>query len=1587
MKSTTNRRRNRLAPRMVLAIIALLAVTVGPPTIPEAEAHEPAPTLSCPAGFTGPIGNQCTRTVRTPAPATCTVGYTLSGSTCERVLTHAPICATGFTLTGTTCLSAPACPTGYSGPSGGQCTRTVTVPATPSCNSGGSLETGTGTPLCIERFAATSTCQVGVPLFGSCLQVTSPNPLGHCPTAAWTLNEAGTQCARFVDPVLSCPGDAVVAVGGGCARFHTVSFSCSSGAPSGGMCQQTETIVPTIRSATPRCNAGYTLVSQIVSSVCSRTLSQTPTYQCDSGRLEGTECVVTTQVNAITGCPDSPVNHVNDRGVCVHGDDPSINFPAGTTGSSPFGSPVAAAFSVTPTTTSVGVSGTGCSYAALDLGAGPIAGSYVLTVTSPANVPGSRTCTVTAGSATPVTFTATFRATITIAETGRSVLGTDYTGSFTVSPISITPRTTGTGCSVSTIPGGFVPGAYVLTITSPTAVGERSCTVTAGNATPATVTASFWQITFDSTDRTGTVGTSFTLDFDLRPIGFTPTVSGPGCSTATTAGGFEPGAYVLTVTSPTTAGERECVLSVAGSDSGVTVTVAFGDSDAAISGLLGVGYAVVGATYVDDFSYSGTETLSLLGDNPAGCSLTNRGGGIWRISITSATAQAVSCIFGEPIGDVTEGTGIIFIDRPRVFADTTPAPPYTATTTEPLVLGWWAVGGTAIDVSGVGCMNNVEIESNTYRRSILTHSSSNPGERTCVLTMTTSTGSTVLNIRTTFTGASQDYLRGLAATAEWFNGEPYRDEFEAMPAPTVTGTGCTRTALGGDRYRLIVAALDDGTRRCTVTVGELDPVTVSVAFAARPARITGLNANPARQNIGTTYRDVFNMEPETVTPTVSGHSSCTLVQQSARQWRLEASSAVEAQVECTVSAEGAESVKVEIHFTSGDYLLGIDTAPETQQVGTDYGDPFRTNLNVSVRGAGECSVREDGVEDWTLLIDSPATATEDLTCVVFPTTSTDVQPVTIVVDFEQPETTITVETGARLAALGTDYTTTFRLDPITTSPTVAGTGCSHTFTPGGFEPGAYTLTIDSPTAVGERSCTISADGADDVTVTARFWQATFATPTGQSPVDVSYSALFTIAPTDIIPRSLTDGCIVTRPGSLDGVPTGGNNWKLNVVALTEAGTRSCSITVTGSLGSQTFTVSFYQVSGLDLEATALAGTLYHDEFTVTGNTARTSSAGCTITTLMTISAVRLTEYRLSVFSATAQDVECLVRVGAAEITVTVSFINARFDGLARRAYANIGGEDYRDDFDMVPVDVLVTVAGDGCMLVHRFSMAGAVPGAWTLAVTGPDEPGARECLLSAAGVTVTVVVTFSVEWSWGHAIGRVAGCLSTSETDGDTLDAIQDAADNPDDSDRAVLGRDWWGLIRNLPGIVVTVAGGSLTAVGSAITEALGTWFTWGVTSFGCVLWRFWIPDADGMAGLMLRGHNCDFEIDDDADDAATVINCTQVSLLTWWTPIFASERPPCAGPMVPVGDWLSPLANIEIDGDPNTASGNTVIGAGDLDLLNDRYLSTCDDKLLGQGARLVRGPMSGLLLLMCAALFWIYSRAIPLIIEGSSHP
>ena len=154
----------------------------------------------------------------------------------------------------------------------------------------------------------------------------------------------------------------------------------------------------------------------------------------------------------------------------------------GATGTSNPGTDYIDDFTVTPTTSTVLVSGAGCSLSGT-------AGSYTMTA-SRADA-GTRTCTITAidilsttASAT-ITFISPPAPSISgLDATGTATAGINYNDTFTVTPTSATVSPSGTGCSLS-----GSSGAYTLTVSRPDA-GTRTCTVSADTAS-ATATITF----------------------------------------------------------------------------------------------------------------------------------------------------------------------------------------------------------------------------------------------------------------------------------------------------------------------------------------------------------------------------------------------------------------------------------------------------------------------------------------------------------------------------------------------------------------------------------------------------------------------------------------------------------------------------------------------------------------------------------------------------------------------------------------------------------------------------------------------------------------------------------------------------------------------------------------------------------------------------------------------------------------------------------------------------------------------------------------------------------------------------------------
>ena len=451
-------RTRRLTARMVAAIFVMIAVAVGPPPAP-ADAHEVEPVLECPdgytpdadtglcsqatvtttyvaadegcqAGFTGPSAGQCTRTIATETAAEtfCPTG-TLDGGRC---------------ITGSKAASA-SCPTGYS-----------------------STQLG-GSPTCQQFYSGSQVCASGT--------------LVVDPGTGQSLCLGGSS-----SPTVSCPGGFYTGSGLSCVRYANIAYSCSSGTLSGTRCI-------TSVSASFRCASG-TLGFSGGARVCRSTSTETRAsmFSCTRGTLEGERCRIdspgpTLTADYIQVCPAS---HRLSNGQCVHAAGGTIDgLPA--TGRGVAGTPWANNFTVSGAGSTASVSGTGCSLGTATFGLTSTA--YTLTVTR--TDAGTRTCTVTADNgaanvAVTVTFTAADAGTIDgLRSTGRQQTQSEWRDNFTVSGQGSTASVTGTGCSLTTATFNLANSAYTLVVTRASA-GTRTCVVSADNgAADVTVTVTF----------------------------------------------------------------------------------------------------------------------------------------------------------------------------------------------------------------------------------------------------------------------------------------------------------------------------------------------------------------------------------------------------------------------------------------------------------------------------------------------------------------------------------------------------------------------------------------------------------------------------------------------------------------------------------------------------------------------------------------------------------------------------------------------------------------------------------------------------------------------------------------------------------------------------------------------------------------------------------------------------------------------------------------------------------------------------------------------------------------------------------------
>jgi hypothetical protein len=301
-------------------------------TVIDEEPAEAVRTVSCPAGYSPSLFG-CVRTV--PAERSlrysCPDGYAGNGPTCVKtVIDEEPAeavrtvsCPAGYSPSLFGCVrTVPAerslrywCPKGYRG-NGPTCikTTTVTTGAVPSCPSGYSFVWTVCAKHITRNRLKSYSCPAGKRLatfFGTKVCVGRPNSAPavtySCPSG---FTDVGSSCVKTLTQpaTLVCPAGYGLS-GATCSKTTTtttrsttrVTYSCPSGRLSGTNCVLTASAVTTTEH---RCRAGWSLNG----STCTKTTTSTTrstttiTYSCPSGRLSGTNCIIT--VPPTTAPPD-----------------------------------------------------------------------------------------------------------------------------------------------------------------------------------------------------------------------------------------------------------------------------------------------------------------------------------------------------------------------------------------------------------------------------------------------------------------------------------------------------------------------------------------------------------------------------------------------------------------------------------------------------------------------------------------------------------------------------------------------------------------------------------------------------------------------------------------------------------------------------------------------------------------------------------------------------------------------------------------------------------------------------------------------------------------------------------------------------------------------------------------------------------------------------------------------------------------------------------------------------------------------------------------------------------------------------------
>ena len=617
------------------------------------------------------------------------------------------------------------------------------------------------------------------------------------------------------------------------------------------------------------------------------------------------------------------------------------------------------------------VTGTGCTLATGFRSAGLWSGT--LTVTR--STAGTRTCVLTAGSAT-ATVTVTFTAAAPAAFVGlaRSAFpaGDAYSDPFTVTNANTAPSVTGTGCTVS---GGFRSAglwAGTLTISNPGGDGSRTCALTAGSAT-ATVS-----VLFDpepgpvfvglAATGTGPAGDTYTDPFSITSATSAPSVTGTGC---TVSGGFRAAglwAGTLTVTRAA-AGDRICALTATSphGTANSTVTVTF--TAAALPEF--VGLALTGSATVDD-PYSDSFTVTNTTASPvvtgAGCTIAGgfRSAGLWSgtLTATNVIAGDRTCVVAVSLGGGLPLSATVTVTFTAAAAATAPVFVGLAATGSATVGEVYsdpfsvANAGTAPPtVSGTGCYLAGGFRTAGVWAGTLTSSRADAGDRTCTLTA----GSTAATVTVTFTvaAAGTTAFVGLDATGAATAGDVYTDPFTVVNAlhgaPTVTGAGCNISggfrAAGLWSGALTVTRSDNGERSCVVAVGLGGgfPLTSTVTVTFAGPHFVGL-ALTGTAATGEVYTDPFTVANATARPNVA-NPGCALAGGfiSAGLWSgtLTVTSDIAGTRTCAV-IQGTATAEVTVTFTGDAVSLSGLERTVTVIVGRTYTDRFQAEATATL---------------------------------------------------------------------------------------------------------------------------------------------------------------------------------------------------------------------------------------------------------------------------------------------------------------------------------------------------------------------------------------------------------------------------------------------------------------------------------------------------------------------------------------------------------------------------------------------------------------------------------------------------------------